>query len=108
MIKGTIPNECPRCDALQKFEPKMRVINSKSLIVDVFIRCGVCRYHKVLRKSTVEIENLRRMKITKKHAINALRNQGLEPVVLENQLEQIHNILMIKELELREELSNDS
>jgi len=108
MIKGTIPNECPRCDSLQKFETKMRSVKRDSLIIEVFIRCPVCRYNKVLRESTIEIENLRRMKITKKHAIDALRNQGLEPVVLESQLDQIHNALATKELELREELSNDS
>jgi hypothetical protein len=48
------------------------------------------------------------MKITKKCAINSLRNKGLEPIVLENQLEKIQSALIAKELELCEELYNDS
>lgn len=61
---GTLPavrapkQNCPRCEAEQSFRPRHRDTNGKPGVVEVYIKCTVCRWEKVLRKSTAQIEIL--------------------------------------------------
>jgi hypothetical protein len=56
---------CPRCNSVQSFRPQRRdtttpdtkVIASPS-VIEVYIKCTVCNWESVLRKSTREIELL--------------------------------------------------
>jgi hypothetical protein len=48
-----IPTSCPRCNSQQNFVPKLREVESWQ---EEYIRCTVCRWEKVLRQTTPEIE----------------------------------------------------
>lgn len=49
---------CPRCNAVQSFRPQQRETLRIS-VIEIYIRCTVCRWEQVLRQSTTEIERLR-------------------------------------------------
>jgi hypothetical protein len=57
---------CPRCNAVQSFRPRRRDTATPEgkktgtpAVIEVYIRCTVCNWEQVLRKSTAEIEHLR-------------------------------------------------
>lgn len=50
---------CPRCNSEQSFRPRARDTDGKPGVVEIYIRCTVCRWDQVLRKSTLEIEHLK-------------------------------------------------
>lgn len=107
MIKANVPSECPRCGSIQKFLPTFVTIEEvpieNTCIIEVIIRCNICKYTDILRKSTLELENLRRSRNAIKHEIY-IRRKDLEPVVMQNQLCKINRLIQIKELELRKAL----
>jgi len=56
---------CPRCNAMQSFRPQRRdtptpdaKVIATSSVIEVYIKCTVCNWESVLRKSTREIEHL--------------------------------------------------
>ena len=51
---------CPRCEALGAFRPLHRPIDD--IYIEVYIRCTTCNYEQVLRKSTLAIERLHKIK----------------------------------------------
>jgi hypothetical protein len=66
-----VPTHCPRCEALGSFRPRRRPVDLRlhsgeivdDICIEVFIRCPVCHYEQVLRVSTPEIEDLRRIQM---------------------------------------------
>lgn len=53
-----IPTSCPRCESEQAFVPKLRE-NHEHGWQEEYIRCSVCRFDRVIRYTTNEIEVLR-------------------------------------------------
>ena len=49
---------CPRCNAIQSFRPRRRDTVGSPGVIDVYIRCTVCRWESILRRSTMELEIL--------------------------------------------------
>jgi hypothetical protein len=49
---------CPRCNAQQSFRLRHRDTEGRPGVIEVFIKCTVCMWESVLRKSTKEIELL--------------------------------------------------
>lgn len=52
---------CPRCNHLQSFRPRHRdvaVPEGQQPVIEVFIKCTMCNWETVLRKSTPGIEVL--------------------------------------------------
>jgi hypothetical protein len=56
----SLPTPCPGCESLQPFRPQYRPHDDST--VEVFIRCAVCNWELVLRRSTPDIERLYRMR----------------------------------------------
>jgi hypothetical protein len=53
--------ECPRCNSTQSFRPRHRDLDwpgYQGRVIEVFIKCTVCNWEHVLRKSTPGLELL--------------------------------------------------
>lgn len=55
-----LPTECPRCEAEGEFVPKARETEHRWL--EIYIRCATCRWERVIRLTTPELQALEKQK----------------------------------------------
>jgi hypothetical protein len=105
MKKVTIETECPRCEALQTFVHKYKVLVEYQNAIKVFIKCRVCPYEQVLRISTFEIEELLLRTSKLRSYINYVKIHGVNPVTSQSQLREAENKLTKAQYDLKEDLN---
>jgi hypothetical protein len=73
-----IPASCPRCNSTQGFVPKLREVKDWQ---EEYIRCTVCRWEKILRRTTPVIEAIEvKLRRYKERARYEMQRHGMTSV----------------------------
>jgi len=87
LVKAPTTN-CPRCEALHPFRPQRRPLDEK--LIEIYVRCTSCGHTVVLRRSTAEIERLRKLKLRLEARARYVRKRnGVVDTTTANQLERV-------------------